>query len=215
MKISDHVLKAQLDNVLWIGGGACGGKTTLTDAVAEKHGFLAYHPEDHYQQHKHLACEQDHPAMLRPFLGWEWFFNRPVDEYASAIIDADRERFEMVVLDAIKLSETRTVVVDAHLLEPDVVKRITTHDKAIFLFADERTIRDAFFAREDKNDVLGVINTLADPGKTRAHVLDVACEVSARKIEPVKASGLRYVVRDGTSSIEDTLALVEEHFGLS
>lgn len=215
MKISDHVLKAQLDNVLWIGGGACGGKTTLTDAVAEKHGFLAYHPEDHYQQHKHLACEQDHPAMLRPFLGWEWFFNRPVDEYASAIIDADRERFEMVVLDAIKLSETTTVVVDGHMLEPRVAKRITAHDKAIFLFADQSTIRNAFFAREDKNDVLGIINTLADPRETRGHVLDVVGEVSARKIEQAEASGHRYIIRDGTSSVEDTLRHVEEHFGLS
>lgn len=215
MEISDSVLKAHLGNVLWIGGAACGGKTTLTDALASKHGLLAYHPEDHYGQHKQLACKQDHPTMLRPFLGWEWFFNRPIDEYASAIIDTDREYMEMVVLDAIKLSETRTVVVDAHSLEPDFVRRIAAPDKAIFLFADESTLRQAFFAREDKQDVLGVIDTLADPAKTREHVLDVACEVSARKLEQVKASGLRYVVRDGTSTIEDTLGLVEEHFGLS
>ena len=214
MKISDHVLKAHLDGVLWIGGAACGGKTTLTDALVEKHGFLAYHSEDHYQRHKELACEQDHPSMLRPFLGWEWFFNRPIDEYASAVINSDRERVEMVVLDIIKLSETATVVVDAHMLEPDFVGRIAAPDRAIFLFTDESTLRQAFFARDDKQDMLGVIDALADPDKTREHVLDVACEISARKLEQVKASGLRYIVRDGTSTIEDTLGLVEEHFGL-
>jgi hypothetical protein len=215
MNISDSVLRAQLDNVLWIGGAACGGKTTLTDALATKHGLLAYHPEDHFQQHKELACEQDHPTMLRAFLGWEWFFNRPMDEYASAIVDTDRELIEMVVLDAIKLSETTTVVVDAHMLAPGVAKQIMAPAKVIFLFADQTTLREGFFAREDKQDVLGIINTLTDPAKTREHVLDVACEVSARKLDQVKASGLRYVIRDGTSTVEDTLGLVEEHFGLS
>jgi len=217
MNISDSVLKAHLGNVLWIGGAACGGKTTITDILATKHGLLAYHPEDeaHYLRHKQIACEQDHPAMLRPFLGWEWFFNRSIDEYASAVIDSDRERVEMVVLDTIKLSETATVVVDAHMLEPDFVGRIAAPDKAIFLFADESTLRQTMFAREDKQDILGVINALEDPDKTREHVLDVSCEVAARKLEQVKASGLRYVVRDRTSTVEGTLSLVEEHFGLS
>ena len=34
MAISDSTLRAQLDKVLWIGGAACGGRTTLTDARA-------------------------------------------------------------------------------------------------------------------------------------------------------------------------------------
>ena len=217
MNISDSVLKAHLANVLWIGGAACGGKTTITDILAKKHGFLAYHPEEeaHYLRHKQIACEQDHPVMLRPFLGWEWFFNRPIDEYASAVIENDRERVEMVVLDAIKLSETATVVVDAHMLEPDFVGRIADPGRAIFLFADESTLRQTMFAREDKQDMLGVINALEDPDKTREHVLDASCEVAARKLEQVRASGLRYVIRDGTSTVEETLGIVEEHFGLS
>jgi hypothetical protein len=90
MKISDSILKAHLDKVLWIGGAVCGGKTTLTDVLAKKHGFLAYPPEEHYHQHKQLACEQAHPTMLKPFHGWDLFFNRSIDEYASALIDADR-----------------------------------------------------------------------------------------------------------------------------
>lgn len=152
--------------------------------------------------------------MLRPFHGWEWFFNRPVDEYASGVIDLDRERVEMVVLDAIKLSETATVVVDAHMLEPDFVLRVSDPGKAIFLFADESTLRENMFAREDKHDILRIIKTLKDPDKTLKHVLEICCEVSARKLEQVRASDLRYIIRDATSTIEKTLALVEEHFGL-
>jgi cytidylate kinase len=212
MKIADSVLVAHLRNVLWIGGGACGGKTTITDLLADKYGFTAYHPEDYFQQHKEAACYQDHPAMLRPFLGWEWYFNRPIDEYAAAIMEADREHFEWVIVDLIKMGESGTVVVDGHMLDPVFLKRIASHNKVVFLFADEATIRKSFFAREDKQDILRVINSLQNPETAREHLLDVTCEVSARKRVLAKSSGLQYMLRDQQLSIEATLRMVEEHF---
>jgi hypothetical protein len=98
----------------------------------------------------------------------------------------------MILLDVIKLSEKTTVVVDCHMLEPTVAARITTHDKAIFLFANHATIRNENFARQDKQDLLGVISTLSDPEKIREHVLDVVCETSTRKLEQVKASNFKH-----------------------
>ncbi|HIJ65972.1 MAG TPA: hypothetical protein HPP77_08460 [Candidatus Hydrogenedentes bacterium] len=214
MKIADSVLAAHLRNVLWIGGGAYGGKTTVTDLLADKRGFTAYHPEDYFHQHKDMCSYQDHPAMLRPFLGWEWFFNRPIDEYSAAILETDREHFEWVIVDLVKMSQHATVVVDGHMLDPAFLMRIAPRDNVIFLFADGPTIREGFFAREDKHDLLGVINSLQNPEGTRKHVLEVACEVSARKLERVRVSGLKYILRSGDSSAEDTLLQVEEHFGL-
>lgn len=203
-----------MGNVLWIGGGACGGKTTLTDRLAQKHGFIAYHPEAHYERHKGLADPKDHPAMLQPFRGWEHFFNRPLETYVDALLAADRERFEMVAVDVLKLSGQTPVVVDCHGLEPSVARCLATPDKVLFLFAEAATIRAANFARKGHDDMLKVIDGLKDPAKTRAHVLDVICETSARKLAQVKASGLEYVVRDGSSSIDAALARAERHFGL-
>ena len=213
MKISDCVLRAHLGNVLWVGGGACGGKSTVTRLLAEKHGFIPYLSETLFQEHKALACPDDHPVMLQPFLGW--WFNRPVDEYAAAIEDADRERFEMVVADLLRLSGEGTVVVDAFFADPAVLQHITEPEKVIFLFATDDTVRDVFFARDDKQDVLGVINTLADPEKARRNVLDGVCDHTAQKLEQVRAAGWKYLVRDSQVSLDDTLAAVEEHFGLA
>ena len=120
MRVSDSVLRAHLRNVYWVAGAACGGKTTIASQLAHRHGFIAYHPEERNEEHRKLANPNDHPNMLLSFQGWEWFFGRPVDEYASTIINADQERFEMVIVDAIKLSRDHIVVVDAHALDcPD------------------------------------------------------------------------------------------------
>lgn len=215
MRIPGSVWKAHLENVYWIGGAACGGKSTLTDALAEKHGFQAYHPEEHYDRHRAMANGEDHPLMLRPFPGWQAFFGRSPNEYAAWIMDLDRELFPMVVLDAVRMAVTGPVVVDCHSLTPALVETVSAPERVLFLFADEPTIRSAFFAREDKNGVLHALQTVTDPEAAKANVLDAVCEVSARKIAQVKDSGYRYAIRGDGSTIEGTLAIVEEHFGLA
>lgn len=215
MRIPCSVLRAYLHDVLWIGGAACGGKSTLTNVLAEKHGFQAYHPEDDYDRHRAVACEKDYPLMVRPFAGWEAFFGRSPNEYASWIMNLDRELFPMVVLDAVRMSASGPVVVDCHSLMPELVESVSSPERVVFLFADEPTIRSDFFAREDKQGVLRAIQTVSDPEAAKANVLDAVCEVSARKMARVKDSGHRYVIRDNASTIEGSLAIVEEHLGLT
>ena len=114
----------------------------------------------------------------------------------------------------VKMNADSKVVIDGFLLEPRLVKRLTEHNKSIFLYADENTIRNSFFARADKQDVLGVINTLSDPVKTREHVLEMVCKHSARKRAEAKAAGARFLVRNGATDLQESLIAVEQHFGL-
>jgi len=215
MKISDSFLKAQLQNVFWIGGAGYGGKTTITDLLASKHRFQPYHPEDLFHVHKKAASPEDHPSLLAPFHGWEWFFNRPIGEYIQGIEDNGHEHFEMVVLDLVKMNAWSKVVVDGFLLDPWLLKRLTEHNKIIFLYSDEETIRKGFFARADKQDLLGVINTLSDPAHTRKHILRMVYEHSARKQAEAEAAGFKVIVRNGESNLQETLATIEKHFGLT
>ena len=106
------------------------------------------------------------------------------------------------------------MVVDAFFADPAVLQRITAPGKAIFLFAVEDTIRDVFFRRDDKQDVLGVINTLADPEKTRHNVLDMVCAHTAQKLDQVRSAGWKYLIRDSQVGLDESVAAVEEHFGL-
>ena len=64
IKIYDAILRSHLENILYIGGGACSGKTNLTDLIAEQHRFVAYHSEQFYQQHKDLACAENQAKAL-------------------------------------------------------------------------------------------------------------------------------------------------------
>jgi 2-phosphoglycerate kinase len=215
MLISDSFLKAQLQNVFWIGGAAYGGKTTITDLLASKHGLQPYHPEDLFHKHKKAASPEDHPSLFAPFHGWEWLFNRPIDEYIQGLEANGREQFEMVVLDLVKMNAQSRVVVDGFLLDPWLLKGITEPGKIIFLYAEEEMIRKGFFTRADKQDLHEIINTLSNPTRTREHILRVICEHSARKCSEAEAAGFKVIKRNGDTNLQETLATVEKHFGLN
>ena len=214
MNISDSFLKVQLQNVFWIGGAAYGGKTTITDLLADRYGFVPYHSEDHFHEHKRAASAEDHPTLLAPFHGWEWFFNRPIDEYIKAIEDSGREQFEMVLLDLVKIAADSNVVADVFFLDPRQAERLTERNRSIFLYADEEIIREGNFERADKQDLVAVINTLVDPIKTREHVLEMTCTLSARKRAEAEAAGMKVLVRNTETDLQEMLAMVEEHFEL-
>lgn len=42
MNIADNVLKHHLKHVYWVSGTNCGGKTTMTNYLARKHGVVVY-----------------------------------------------------------------------------------------------------------------------------------------------------------------------------
>ena len=214
MDISESILKAHLKNVYRHGGAAGGGKSVMSDLIADKFGFKAYHPETLYAEHKALANIEDHPNIMTPFKGWEWFFNRPLEEYYEFVLGSDLEYIQMVIPDVIKLAANQTVVVDGHLLEPAFLKQVTTDDRVFFLFAEDELIEQSFYDREDKKDMMAVINTLADPDKAVQNISDLAKLTKTRKIERVEAAEYKYLIRNRDSTIKGTLETIEKHFGL-
>ena len=55
MNIQDNILKQYLKNVYFVCGTACGGKSTLSRALAEKHGFLLYDADARFDEHIALS----------------------------------------------------------------------------------------------------------------------------------------------------------------
>jgi len=83
-----------------------------------------------------------------------------------------------------------------------------------FLFAEDELIKQSFYDREDKKDMMAVINTLADPDKAVQNISDLAKLTKTRKIERVEAAEYKYLIRNRDSTIKGTLETIEKHFGL-
>lgn len=40
-----------LDNIYWIGGSPCAGKTSISEMLVEKYGFTLYRCDDYLDKH--------------------------------------------------------------------------------------------------------------------------------------------------------------------
>lgn len=64
MIIQDNVLKEYLKNVYFISGTPCGGKTTISRALARKHGLTVYDMDEHFPAHQSMADPEPAPIFL-------------------------------------------------------------------------------------------------------------------------------------------------------
>lgn len=74
MKIKDKIIKEYLKNVYFVTGTPCGGKTTISRVLAEKHCFTVYDVDEKFANHKSLSNSIDQPAMNKRFANADDFF---------------------------------------------------------------------------------------------------------------------------------------------
>jgi hypothetical protein len=213
MNISDNVLKNHLKNIYWVAGNNCGGKTTMTKYLAQKYNMTVFDSDSMFFKHQSIGSLSEQPAMLRHFIDYEWFFNRSVDDYTKWILDSEEEQMSMIILDLIKLSSEKPIIVDVHCY-PDILKKISEYSKVVFILADPKLSREQYFERADKKDMYDCIMSLSNPDKSLENMLNIVENIAEIEYKTAINSDFQCFIRDSNSSIEGMGSLIEQHFQL-
>ena len=83
MIFQDNVLKEYLKNVYFITGTPCGGKTTISRELANRHNILVYDIDEQFEKHQQVSNAAFQPAMNKKFKDADEFFLRTVDDYTT------------------------------------------------------------------------------------------------------------------------------------
>ena len=86
MIFQDNVMKEYLKNVYFIAGTPCGGKTTISCALAKKYGFEIYDIDERFDEHRKISDPLYQPAMNAYFKSADAFFGRTVKEYKNWLL---------------------------------------------------------------------------------------------------------------------------------
>ncbi|MBO5500610.1 MAG: shikimate kinase, partial [Clostridia bacterium] len=167
MNIQDNVIKAYLKNVYFVTGTACGGKSTISRALAERHNLLLFDIDQRFDQHQQLSDPAFQPAMNKHFRDADEFFGRSVEEYRQWLLDNTREQLDYVLLDLIRLSQNQPVVCDCHLTL-EQVSLLTDPSRVVFLLKEPSNIIEDYCNRPDHQGFNQFINSASDPAKAKA-----------------------------------------------
>ena len=212
MIFQDNIIKEYLKNVYFISGTACGGKTTVTKALGRKYGIPIYVIDDQFTIHQLMSDREHQPSMNTTFRDADEFFGRSVEEYKSWLLNNSREQLDYVLLDLIKLSRDQVILCDLHIVV-DEADKITDPSRIAFMIAKPDNIVDTYCNREDHKPFRDFIHSASDYEKAKETCTRTLTELNIAAYDYIKQSKYFWVERDNNRSVEDTAALVEEHFG--
>lgn len=213
MEIANNILKRMLQNVIFVIGTNCGGKTTTAKALAERNGRAFYSADEHYWDHRGLTDEKNQPNMNRPFIDWEEYFGRDPEKQAAWLLSCMEEEVPFILIDLLRLSERHKegVIADVHAV-PEILLKVSDPSRIVAMTADDATIRRDFFGREDKNPLLECIRkNTPDPEKATENVLETAVFVANEEKRRIGACGIHTDERTGATDFEKRLRRTESH----
>ena len=213
MLIKDYK-KEQFKNVYFITGTATGGKTTISKALSEKYGYLRYDVDEEFDHHKLLSNPIDQPNMNKEFKNADEFFLRDKNEYIAWLVNNSNEQLEFVLNDLIELSKNQKVVCDLHLTV-DEAREIADINQLVFLIREDNTnIIDDYINRKSHEGFKKFINSATNPEAAKKNCNEVLKTLNEKRCEDIRKSEYLYIERNNTSTVEQTLKLVEQQFKL-
>lgn len=213
MIIQNNIIKNNLKNVLFICGTACGGKTTMTKLIAEKHNLYLYDMDKMYENHRKIAEKSYQPDMCYHMRDFHEQWMRPTEEQARWNMSTLKEQTEMVIIDLMTLSRKHKVVADV-LYSPIYTKEILDYNQIAFLTVNKKAIRESYFNRPEKKDFYEFVKKqpLADTYFDNIFKsLELTNEMEREKM---KESGFFIYERQEEVTRESVLHILEEHFCL-
>ena len=213
MEIQNNIVKYNLKNVLFICGTACGGKTTMSKLLSEKHDLYLYDMDKMYDQHRAIADEKHQPDTCYHMKDFHEQWTRPVEEQARWNINSIKEQTEMVLLDLMKLSQNQKVVADV-LYSPVYTQEIIDYNQIIFLTVDKKEIRNCYFNRPEKRDFYEFVKSKSIANIYFENIFQGLELTNELEQQLMKQSGFFVYERKKKDTKAELLKIIEKHFRL-
>ena len=204
--IASNILRRLFENVYFIIGTAYAGKSTIVRMLAEKHGGV--------------WCRENYQPNLCYFetmSGWQEFVNRTPEQYEAWLYGCASENMGLELIELIRRTQAgQKVFVDTQF-SPEALREISDYRRVAVLLSDPAVSVDRFFERPDaeKQFIYQRIMEAEDPQATMANYRAVLERInSPENYQRLENSGFFVLRRDDSRTPEQTLALLEAHFGL-
>lgn len=203
--------RTRLRHVVWIGGGTGAGKSSVATLLAERHGLTRYNYDWHdARDHTERTRPDRHPhraAFLAMSLDERWVLRTPRD-MAISTLAAMVERFEMVIEDLLALPADRPVVADGFGLLPELIAPLIASPRQPVFLLPTPEFRVVALERRGWGSVDGT----SDPGRARENRLARDALLTDHIRGRADALGMVALDVDGSRSLADVAAAVEQHF---
>lgn len=206
-------------NAYFITGTAYAGKSTMVKLLAEKHNGIACRENYHEELMDERLDPEEFPCLCytRDLQDWHHFIRRTPDEYEAWVDSAaaECEKLELRILDRLT-EQGKPVFVDTNI-SLETLAQMTDRQHVLIMLADPEISVRRFFERPDKEKqfLYQLMLEEAEPEKALANFRKCLKRVNSQeRYDRFLHSGFPVILRDENRSVEQTLEMAEEVFGL-
>ena len=206
------------DNAYFINGTAYAGKSTMVKLLAERYGGIACE-ENYHDAYEGVLDAAEFPCLTytRDLEDWHDFIRRSPEEYEAWYdgVSKECETLELKLLPKI-CRRGKPVFVDTNI-SPETLRAVAAPGHVLLMLADPQISVHRFFERPDreKQFLYRLILEEPDPAAAMENYRRGLMRVNSRaRYDRFLHSGFPVLLRDENRTVEETLALVEEAFGL-
>ena len=129
IQLSGNLIRHYLQNVYFINGHSCAGKSTMVKLLAQRYGMICcgenYH--DVFPREKLSRWAQPGLCYFDTMSGWEEWLNMTPEEHWNWTEQVSRECVEIEILELVKLSaEGKKIIVDTNI-PADILREISDY----------------------------------------------------------------------------------------
>ena len=218
MDIANNILKYSLQNVYFLVGTACGGKTTMANALSKKYGFSHFNDNWHEENFKiwqSIIDEKYQPdSAKRNEIDWEIYFSRSVEEFLADKNNnhGSYEYLDFSIIELIKLSQSDKIIADIWIEDFNLLTEISDYNRIACLLAPGEFIIRDYYQREDHREFTECIKSLKNPEKKFETQNELFKIGAIKTAEEAQKYNLFSITRSEDSTVENTLQLLERHF---
>ena len=218
MQIANNILHRLFGNVYFIIGTAYAGKSTMVRMLAEKYGGV-WCGENYHDALLDLIDPEHQPNLsyFETMSGWQEFVNRTPEQYAAWIDGCASEGISLELIELIRRTQGgRRVFVDTNI-SPDALREISDYRRVAVMLADPDVSVNRFFERPDaeKQFIYRQLMQSPDPEAALKNYRAILERInSPENYRMYEDSGFFVLKRDDDRTPEETLAILEAHFGL-
>ncbi len=204
---------SMLQNVYWLGGSPCAGKSSVADRLVERYGLALYRCDDAFDRHLAQCNAEDHPtlAAIRA-MTWDEIWMRPVAVQVAAELEAYREEWGMILQDLAHMPQDRPILVEGCALLPELVAPLAPSRKALWFVPTPQFQRRHYSQR---GFIQGILSQCRDPQQAWENWMDRDEQFGRAVAMDAMQRGFVVESIDGQRSPEELTQLAAAHFGLA
>ena len=204
----------RLEDVLWLGGSPCAGKTSISEIIASRFDLDAYHVDEEFESHAQRFDPLRHPALTKwSQSSWDQRWMQPVGSLLRDVIACYREDFALVLEDILSLPKRKLLLVEGTALLPSQVANVLSRQSQAIWLIPTADFQRAHYSRRDwVQDILAQCN---EPQEAFHNWMERDIRFSQWIEAEASARHFSFLRVDGNRTIEQNAEAVARHFQLS